>query len=236
VSARSVGNQDAGRIAIDAGRSLLVVDSTIATDTDPLAGPEAAGGQIDIVATQRVELVDSRLTTSVQGRVGNEDGGDITIDPVFVIVNASEILAQAVLGNGGNIRIVAQNYLESSDSRVDASSELGVDGVVDVNAPDVQLKGELTRLPARFLDAAALLREHCAARVAGRGSFVIAGSEGRAAAPDRALPARMPLPGETTEPRGKGEGDSEAEVSDLRVAAVDCAALERAAAARGALR
>jgi len=152
-----------------------------------------------------------------------------------VVLNQSQILAQAIFGDGGDITIVAGSYLESADSVVSASSDLGIDGVVDVRAPDTDLKGELTRLPARFLDAAQLLREHCAARVAGRGSFVVSGSDGRAAAPDRPLSAPMPLP-EDAEPIGAAvpvptSGESEPE---LWLAALDCRALVGDAAHREA--
>lgn len=221
ITARSVGDQDAGNISILAGRHLVVTDSAITTDVDEMAGPEAAGGRIALEGDASVALLRSRVTTSVQGRDGDENGGDIDIGDAFVIVNQSEVLARAVFGDGGNIRIVASNYLESADSIVDASSEFGVDGTVVVEAPDTQLKSELDRLPSRFLDASTLLREHCAARVAGRGSFVIAGAEGRPASPEAPLAVAMPLDetasAATIPPRN--------EPNPLRLAAEDCKAL-----------
>lgn len=231
VSAQSNGTQDAGRITIDAGRDLFVADSEITTDASEETA-NAAGGQIDITATNEIELLRSTVSTSVQAFEGDEDGGDITIDPRFVIVNRSDILAQAIFGDGGKIDITAGTYLESADSTVNASSlGGGIDGEVNVDAPDTELKGQLTRLPSHFLDATALLREHCAARASGRGSFVVAGREGGEASPVRPLPARMPLP-EETGPGGtaRHEGaphDAGAADLQLRLAALDCEALAR---------
>lgn len=240
VSASSFGSQDAGRITLDAGQELLVQDSSITTDAT-VETQNAAGGQIDIFADDQVELVNSTVSTSVRAFEGDEDGGNVLIDPDFVIVNASDILAQAQFGDGGQIRIIAGTYLESADSLVDASSLAGgIDGVVDVEAPEVQLKGELVELPARFFDASALLREHCAAQVSGGGSFVVAGTEGSAASPARALPVSMPLtdepaPGASSAASPDARGAPPPERTWLRLAALDCAALARELERRGQL-
>jgi len=192
VSASSLGTQDAGRITIGADRRLVVADSRIATEATI---GDAAGGQIELRALDRIELLRSRVSTSVRASEGDENGGDISLDPHFVLVNRSEILAQAVRGDGGNIRIVAGTFLESNDSLIDASSDFGVDGTVVVEGPEDQLKGGLVRLPSEFLDATRLLGERCAARDAARvGSFVVGDRTGRPASPGRPLAAPMPLP------------------------------------------
>ena len=49
-------------------------------------------------------------------------GGNITIDPEFVILQNSQIVANAFAGQGGNIQITAEAFLADPDSRVDASS------------------------------------------------------------------------------------------------------------------
>jgi large exoprotein involved in heme utilization and adhesion len=72
---------------------------------------------------------------------------------------------------------------------IDASSELGIDGTVEIHYPDVDLASALTALPAAFLDAASLLRERCAARRGGEraGSFAVRSVGGVPAEPDGAL-------------------------------------------------
>lgn len=192
ISASSLGTQDAGRIAIDAGQTLRALDSRITTEATV---GDAAGGQIDLRALDLIELFRSTVSTSVRGFDGDEAGGDVTVDPPrFMVVNQSEILAQAIRGDGGNIRITAGTFLESADSMIDASSQLGVDGTVVVESPEDPLKVELLQLPSEFLDATRLLGERCAARDGASGSFVISSRSGRAASPRRALPAQMPLP------------------------------------------
>ena len=96
----------------------------------------------------------------------------MTIDPEFVILQRSEIVAQAFAGPGGNIQITAGALL-SSDSLIDASSELGIDGEVEIDSPNPELTGKLATLPQDFLDASRLLADVCAARTARLGSFVV---------------------------------------------------------------
>jgi large exoprotein involved in heme utilization and adhesion len=188
ISARSTttgldieNNSDAGRsgsISITARDNFsLLRGSSVSVETD-----EANAGSVDLEVGSLVFLSDqSSITTSVAGGTG--DGGNITIDPVFVILDgASEIVAKAKEGSGGNIniRIVGGGALfKSPDSVIDASSEFGVDGAVEIQAPDTDISGSLVALPAAFLNAASLLSERCAARRAEEvSSFVVVGRGG----------------------------------------------------------
>jgi filamentous hemagglutinin family protein len=152
------------------------------------SAPDSDGGEISILARDRVHLVGGEISASV----GGGTGGNIAIDPTFVILeDGSRIVANAGAGTGGNIRISAQNLFLFPGSTIDASSELGIDGVVDIRAPDADLAGSLTALPARFIDASSLLRERCAARRSGEraGSFTVRGAAGVPADPDAPLAA-----------------------------------------------
>jgi hypothetical protein len=185
VSARSTGPADAGRVTLGADRVHLV-DSEITT-----TAASGGGGQIEIVAGDRVELVRSRITTSVVESGGAGDGGDITIaTPRFVVLNQSEILAQAELGNGGNIRIATDLYIESVDSRVDASSLFGLDGQIVIEAPEVNTAVERAALRNEIIDPGLLIKEPCAARRTGEGgSFEVLGPETLPLPPDSPLPS-----------------------------------------------
>jgi large exoprotein involved in heme utilization and adhesion len=147
----------------------------------------ADGGNIDIVARDRLHLIHGEITATVN----NGTGGNITIDPTFVILDQnSKVIAQAGTGTGGNIRITADVLLVSLDSVISASSQFGTNGVVAIHSPEVNLAGTLSALPASFLDAAALLRQRCAQRSqAGAGSFVVAGTPAIDASPDAPLEA-----------------------------------------------
>jgi large exoprotein involved in heme utilization and adhesion len=147
----------------------------------------ADGGNIEIAATDMVYLLDSEITTSVGTGFG--DGGNITIDPEFVILNNSRIVANAFGGDGGNILIVTDNFIASSDSIVDASSQFGLDGTVIIKSPEADLTSGLTELPESFLNVAALLREPCSARRSvNQSSFIV---RGRSAIPPGPM---SPLP------------------------------------------
>ena len=63
--------------------------------------------------------------------------------------------------------------LRSANSIIEATSELGVDGIIDVPGPNRELVGQLAVLPANYVDAAPLLSTPCEARTKREGSFVI---------------------------------------------------------------
>ena len=105
-------------------------------------------------------LHDSTITASVAGGAGN--GGNIAIDPDFVVLNGGQIAADAVGGNGGNVSIVAGHFLATPDSSVTASSAFGLQGEVVIRAPNEDIGGELQRLPETALDAAARFKSGCA--------------------------------------------------------------------------
>jgi large exoprotein involved in heme utilization and adhesion len=188
---------NAGLITLtEAQEVLLTGRGRIATNAEA-----AGGGDIRIDASKLVHLIAGDITASVQQ---GGDGGKITIDPVFVILqDGSSIVANAGVseGNGGTIRITTENYFAfpGSTVRADAPSKLGVDGTVEINAADVDLAGSLGELPANFLDAASRMRERCGARQSGErtGSFAVKGAGGIPAEPDGPLPASM-APAATT--------------------------------------
>ena len=105
------------------------------------------------------------------------------------MLNQSSIIANAFGGNGGNISIAAGQLLMSPDSIISASSQLGVSGTIVISSPPVDVSGSLAELPVSYLDAAALLSNPCAARLAGKASsLVLAGRGGVPYSGDGYLP------------------------------------------------
>lgn len=199
ISAESRGPGRAGDISISGSEAIVLSGGAeIATRAD-----QADGGNITLTARERLQLTDSRITTSVGSGFGN--GGNITIDPIFVILNNSVIQANAYGGNGGNITIRTDYLISSFDSLIEASSALGIAGSIAISSPNVDVGTGLMVLPSNYLDASLLLRDACAgSRGAARSSsFVGAGNGGLPLSPgglftsryDETLPAsrkRMP--------------------------------------------
>ena len=118
--------------------------------------------------------------------------GNISIDPIFVVLLNSQIIANAFGGPGGNIDIVTNFFFTSSDSVVEASSALGVSGTVSISSPDTDVSGGITTLPDNFLDISELLAEQCATRKGIRSnSLVVTGSGGLPADPGGYLSAAV---------------------------------------------
>lgn len=167
ITAASSGPGLAGDIDIRAERSLTLAGSAeIATRAE-----QADGGNIDLGVGHALKLSDSRIVTSVGTGQGN--GGNIGIDPVFVVLNNSLIQANAYGGNGGNIRIVTDHLVASTDSRIEASSALGIDGNIEISSPNVDVGSGLAVLPGNYLDASSLLRDTCGGRSAGSASSLV---------------------------------------------------------------
>ena len=92
VSASSTGPANAGNITINAGSQFLSQNASVTTEAS-----QASGGNIVVQATDSIRLVNSKISTSVQGGP-DTSGGNITIDPTFMTLQNSQILAQAVQG------------------------------------------------------------------------------------------------------------------------------------------
>jgi hypothetical protein len=150
---------------------------------------QSGGGKIDLSAGQIVELVDSQVITTVQGGTGN--AGNIILGPRYVILNDSQVIAQADAGKGGNIDIGADVFIASPTSVVDASSQTGVSGTIDIRGVVNNLSGSIAPLPQRYLSTAALSEDRCAGRLReGQvSSFVVAGREGMPLQPGGVLPS-----------------------------------------------
>lgn len=199
ITAESLGSRNAGNILINSpavlGKRFEMVNSQINTSS-----ALADGGNIEIYTKDMVRLTNSTVTSSV----GNEtirttQGGNITIDPDFVILKGGEIRANAFAGTGGAIDITSGLFLADAFSTVDASSTLGVSGSVQINSPINNLSSVVARLPESLLAVQALLRASCTARLAQgeTSSFVERGRDGIPSGPDGLLASPYLPPAES---------------------------------------
>ena len=157
ITADSSGLGNAGNILLSAEDTLDCVNSTVTTEAD-----SADGGNIMIRAGRMVDLKNSSITATVKGGAG--DGGNIEIDPLFVILDRSEIIANAEEGKGGNIQIMSCVFLSSTDSIVSASSRLGIDGTVEINSLVTDVARHLVFSPGSFQDIGVFLPKQCVRR------------------------------------------------------------------------
>ncbi|MDJ0745831.1 MAG: filamentous hemagglutinin N-terminal domain-containing protein [Xenococcaceae cyanobacterium MO_167.B27] len=136
------------------------------------------GGNINLTANLLNMQNASVISTSVFDSIGG--GGDITIDNDFVLArNDSQIEANAVEGPGGNITIFAQGIFLTDSSGIDASSRLGVDGVIQVNQPEANPNQAEIELPSNIIDLQQLISKSCLSpSKKQQGRFVVRGTGG----------------------------------------------------------
>jgi filamentous hemagglutinin family protein len=183
---------NAGTITIRGLRGPATVAENVTLTRSRVATEATAadGGDIQIQARDIVWLRESQLTTAV--RSGEGRGGNVRIDAGFVILDQSQMQADAFGGPGGNVRIVAHKaFLADPNSRVSASSALGIDGLVNIQAPVANISESVAALPQTFARAPEVLYERCAARLwEGQVSTLIArGTEGLPPRPGGVLPS-----------------------------------------------
>ncbi|HRX71013.1 MAG: filamentous hemagglutinin N-terminal domain-containing protein [Gammaproteobacteria bacterium] len=155
---------------------------------------QTSGGVITLQVDHIKLLNNSQITSSVQGN-DRSDGGNVTLNSVNIVaLNGSKITAQAKQGRGGNILVNANVFLHDAANTADilnASSKVaGNDGVVELNAPEIDVSGNLTALPIRYLDLASRLAEHCdLVEYDERSSLIVKRYQSLPRAPDQSLSA-----------------------------------------------
>jgi large exoprotein involved in heme utilization and adhesion len=170
-SSKVTGAGEAGQIHIHANTIHLANGGVINTSTQ-----NAGGGNLVLHVSNRkifnrLHLQTGQVTTSVQGGtgnggniyIGNDDEDEDNVAFSFVILDNGRIIAQADEGRGGNILIVADQFIQTPDSLVSASSRLGLDGNVKIDSPDENVNEGVFNLYTSPLDASKMLNKPCEA-------------------------------------------------------------------------
>jgi filamentous hemagglutinin family protein len=189
VSVSSEGSGDAGNLEVTSRDLLLDNRGVLRATTSSGEGGNIEVRSQDLILMRR----NSEISTEAAG-TGN--GGDIKIDADFIVAVPSEdsdIVADAFEGNGGNIRITTQGIygLEYRDRRtpksdITASSDFGIDGIVEINTPDIDPNRGLVNLPVEPINTE--LAQGCQASGSQQPSkFVIIGRGGLPSNPKEAL-------------------------------------------------
>ncbi|OQY59882.1 MAG: hypothetical protein B6245_04235, partial [Desulfobacteraceae bacterium 4572_88] len=199
-SSSEIFGGSAGTITVNAADSVrLGGEKALSTDAKG-----AGGGKIDVTAGNEIYLLNGGISSSVLIGVGK--GGDVTAESEFVIMNHGDIKAKAQDGDGGAIFIRAENFLKSSDSVLDPSSKRGNDGTIKIEAPDIDVAGDLTVPGGDSIDASKWLPKACSERDAEAYSeFFVMGKDATPDPPNdiQASPPR-PLKKEVRSPTPKG--------------------------------
>ncbi|MEL6552247.1 MAG: S-layer family protein [Cyanobacteria bacterium J06621_11] len=146
------GRGSSGDLTINAEQVLLTNQAVLNADT-------AAGdrGNINIQTDLLTLRTGSQITTNA---IGTATGGNININAengfvVAVPQENSDITANAVRGDGGQVNITAQDVfgIEPSaeltpNSDITASSEFGIAGETQLTTPDIELRDQTVPLPA----------------------------------------------------------------------------------------
>ncbi|MDQ6961299.1 MAG: filamentous hemagglutinin N-terminal domain-containing protein [Mariprofundaceae bacterium] len=157
ISSSSASTGNAGVITANLSDEVRL-QSGSKISTEALLG---GGGLMILNARNMLRMEDSLISSQVGSGLGS--GGDIRIDPIFVVLNNSVISANAVGGNGGNIRIVAGQLVQSAGSQITASSQFGLDGNIFIDSPEVDVSQGLSDLPVSFLDTSKWATKVCQA-------------------------------------------------------------------------
>jgi large exoprotein involved in heme utilization and adhesion len=180
ISATSSGTGNAGNITANAGNQFTMMNTSVTTEAH-----QSSGGVIKITTNSAgtVQLTDSTISASVLDGTGG--GGSVNIDPQFVLLQNSQILANAVFGPGGNINLTTNLLLPDSASIISASSRFGQQGTISIQSPVSPASGKIIPLSQKPLIETSLMGQRCAASADGiYSSFTVAGRDSLPAEPD----------------------------------------------------
>ncbi|ACC80314.1 filamentous hemagglutinin N-terminal domain-containing protein [Nostoc punctiforme] len=181
----SIGTGDAGNIRIKANfLEIIGKGSGIASFTNT-----GNGGNITLDINGLLFLRDRGLISTTAGRSqAGGNGGNININSRFIVAipeENSDISANAYTGSGGKVQINSQGIfgIESrtkltEKSDITASSQLGVSGITNINAPDTSsIQNSFTGASPNVIDTNALIANSCISRSSKQGgTFFITGS------------------------------------------------------------
>ncbi len=200
ITSRSRGNGNAGSVTINTP-NLRVEDTgliTVSSSGSGVAGSlninapsiqlnngiisaETAAGDQGNITIQASEINLKNQSAITTNATNSATGGDININTKFLIgSDNSNISANAIEGEGGNISIGAEGVFLDNSSQITATSALGIDGSVELNTQVDPTQG-VAELSATVIDAESLVAQNlCAATSEEKqgSSFVITGKGG----------------------------------------------------------
>ncbi|WP_299485044.1 S-layer family protein [Acaryochloris sp. IP29b_bin.137] len=190
IGVQHIGSGNAGELSIEADSVLLNNQGAIIAET-----ASGEGGNLDLTVKGILQLRNQSLISTESRGLGN--GGNIRINAQFLITSPfenSDIIANAFDGNGGNITINTQGIFGFASretvtpySDITASSQQGINGVVEINSPEVDPSQSLVELPAAVPPPAEIAQGCRPGQSLGGSSFTHVGRGGLPLGPGRSL-------------------------------------------------
>jgi filamentous hemagglutinin family protein len=193
IDPNTVTIKDGARIAVDnkgtgTGGNITLIANTLNLDNGVISAAtnSADGGSIDLNIANNLNLRNASEITATAGKSqGAGNGGNINLNADFIInyPRDNKITANAYEGNGGNIIITSNGILGPQYLDITASSELGLQGNIEMNIPKTDPASGLIQTEKPSIDIAALFaKDFC--KLAVNSSFVYIGRGGKVVTPD----------------------------------------------------
>jgi hypothetical protein len=182
ISVRNDGTGNAGEIQINSP-SITLNNAKITATTH-----SGEGGNIKI-ASEDIRLLNGSQISATAGGTGN--GGNIFLNAdTLIALDKKTIVANAFARRGGNISINARAVFTARpiNETFDASSQLGIDGTITINTPEIDIEKELEQFNSQIIPIEQVVARSCVTeRNARQGSFVITGNGGLPATSETAV-------------------------------------------------
>ncbi|MEH2294133.1 MAG: S-layer family protein [Nostoc sp.] len=179
ITVSNTGKGDAGNLNIAANNIFLDNGASLQAQVN-------GGSQGNIQLQANDYLLLRHGSNIITNAGGASTGGNIKINAGSIVAVAqknSDIAANAVLGQGGNIKITTQGIFGlkfqdqlTPESDITASSQFGLSGTVQVNTIGIDPNSGLVELPANVTDSSQQIANGCSTSQASR--FVATGRGG----------------------------------------------------------
>lgn len=206
ITASSTGSGPGGGNLDITAQNIFLNNGSLTAETTSGTGGNITLQVADLLFMQNNSLISAQAT-------GDASGGNITILAPDGFVAAvpnqnNDIVANAVEGNGGNITISAQSIINfdqrpatpgNTTNDIDASSQFGDPGTVQLNTPTTDPSRGTIELPTGLVDASGLIVQRCATAqqlaIQPQSSFTITGRGGLPPNPSESLSTDTDLVG-----------------------------------------
>ena len=185
VNSVGVGSGAAGNLEVAARSVLLDNQGKLRSETDSGQGGNINLHDLDLLLMRH----NSQISTTAGNAQAGGNGGKIYINSKLLVAipqEDSDIRANAYTGKGGTVQIAAERVFgiqprnqDTPQSDITASSQLGINGTVQINTLVNDPSLGLVNLPVEPVDVSGLIAQGCPSDVKPRASkFIVTGRGG----------------------------------------------------------